>query len=296
MKPVLDYRIDMKADSRWDIVSAHSSAKQHLIYLQEAGLFYSGSGYYTTREGLDSYLIKLTLSGSGVLTYDGQSYTLRAGDYFFIDCRRMQDYRTAPDWDHWDVLWIHFSGKQAAEYYELFQKLGGSVPVGHLPENSDCPRLMKLLLELYRNYTGDLHVDIRSASLLTQLLTGILEAVTTPGGTPVLPPTIAAVRDYLAANYRDLITLEDLSRRFNISKFYLQRTFSRYLGISPAEYQQKLRLAKAKELLRTTDLPVSKIAEDVGMKSISYFISAFKKQEGATPLKYRSAWSKHLGT
>ena len=294
MKPVLDYRIDMKKDSRWEIVSADGAAKQHLIYLQETGLFYSGPGYYTIREGLDSYLIKLTLSGGGVLTYEGQTYPLRTGDFFWIDCRRMQDYRTDPEFDHWHVLWIHLDGKQAAEYYELFQKLSGSVPVGHLPENSDCPRLMRLLLDQYRDYTGDLHVDIRSASLMTQLLTGLLEAVTMPRQAPVIPPTIAAVRDYLTANYRKAVTLEDLSRRFNISKFYLQRTFCRYLGASPAEYQQKLRLTKAKELLRTTDLPVSKIAEDVGIQSISYFISAFKKQEGATPLKYRSAWSKHL--
>lgn len=291
MEQLLDYRLDMEEHSQWEIISASASAKQHLMYLQEAGLFYSGPGYYTTRSGLDSFLIKLTLSGKGSLSYNGQEYTLLPGDFFWIDCRNPQDYRTAPDNGHWHVLWVHFWGANAENYYTLFQQMNQGSPVGKLPENSATTQLLDTLLHLYENHSGELNVDIRCANLLTQLLSGLLEAVS---ATPValsLPPAISAVRNYLQSHYSQPVTLETLSQQFNISKFHLQRSFRRYTGLSPSEYQQKIRLTKAKELLRTTTFSINLIADSVGFESASAFISAFKKQEGTTPLKYRAGWS-----
>lgn len=289
MAQILDYRIDMGKDSRWEIITADPAAKQNLLYLQEAGLFYSGREYYTTREGLDSYLLKLTLGGKGTLEYDGKSYTMGAGDFFWIDCRKPQCYRTASD--HWNVIWIQFYGANAAQYYELFQSLNKGSAVGHLPSDSNVQALLERLLKLYREYTADLAVDIRSAGLISRVLSGCLEAVVSDQTQPDLPPVITSMRAYLLEKYDQPITLDVLAREFSISKFHLQRMFRKFVGMSPAEFQQKIRMVKAKELLRTTTLPVSMIAEKVGIESTSYFISAFRKQEGTTPLKYRAAWS-----
>ena len=57
------------------------------------------------------------------------------------------------------------------------------------------------------------------------------------------------------------------------------------------EYLTRLRLTRAKELLRATDLPVSEVAYRVGMENTSYFISVFRSREGATPQQYRRRWS-----
>ena len=291
MEQTLDYRIDMSERSRWDILSPSSAAKQHLLYLQETGLFYSGPGYYTTREGLDSYLVKLTLSGSGILTYSGASYSLHPGDFFWIDCKQPQDYRTAKDADHWHVIWIHFNGPNARDYYQLFTQGNEQNPVGRVSAGSNIPQLMDLLTRFYPEESGDLSTDIRCANLLTQLLTGLLDSISPTPQSPKLPPSIMAVRNHIYQNYNQAITLDDLSQKFNISKFYLQRTFSKYMGHSPYGYQQKIRIAKAKELLRTTDLPVNMIADSVGFESSSAFIAVFKNQENITPLKYRNVWS-----
>ena len=167
-------------------------------------------------------------------------------------------------------------------------------PVGHLPENTNLRQIFEMLLHLYKTGADELSVDIRSAGLLTQLLTGLLEAVSATPVVSALPSTISAVRAYLQENYRQTITLDTLSQSFNISKFYLQRSFRHYIGLSPCEYQQKLRLNKSKELLRTTGLSVNLIADSVGFESTSAFICAFKKQEGITPLKYRSGWASNV--
>lgn len=294
MEPLMDCRLDLGEQSRWEIISVSAEAKKHLLYLQEAGLFYAGPGYYTTREGMDSFLIKISLSGHGILEYEGRNYQLHPGDFFWIDCSRHQDYRTAPDSDHWNVLWVHLYGVGASDYYAMFSQLNGGCPVGHLPEGSNIPQLTELLLQLYRDNPGELNVDIRGANLLAQLQSGLLETVMLAQPMPVLLPVISAIRAYLTEHYQQQITLDDLSKQFNMSKFHLQRSFCRATGRSPSEYQKKIRIAKAKELLQTTNLSVGLIANSVGFESVSYFIAAFKAQEGVTPLKYRAAWTLNL--
>ena len=110
----LQYHIDMTPESRWKIVSAGAFAKENLLYLQEAGHFISGANYYTVRSALDSYLVKLTLSGQGILEYGGQTCVLAPGSFFWIDCRMPQHYYTDPAVGQWDVLWFHFNGATAA--------------------------------------------------------------------------------------------------------------------------------------------------------------------------------------
>lgn len=78
---ILHYNIDMTPESSWQIVSAGAFAKDNLLYLQEAGHFISGVNYYTVRKDLDSYLVKLTLAGQGILEYGGETYQLPSGRF-----------------------------------------------------------------------------------------------------------------------------------------------------------------------------------------------------------------------
>ena len=59
----LRYELDLAPESRWNILSSTAAAKNALLYAQEAGDFYAGKDYYTTRQGAESFLIKLTISG-----------------------------------------------------------------------------------------------------------------------------------------------------------------------------------------------------------------------------------------
>ena len=291
MPHMLDYRIDMEPRSQWEIISVNEAAKQNLLYVQELGLFYSGPAYYTIRKGLDSYLIKLTLSGCGRLEYEGQTYSLKAGDFFWIDCRNPQSYRTAQNSDHWHVMWVHFYGANAAGWYSLFRAQNKNSAVGHVPPDSKIQKHLEKLLTIYRFYKGDLYTDIQSAEILGQLLSGCLQAVSSPMTEPALPSVISDICSYMQDNYDNQITLDDLSERFAISKFRLQRTFRKFMGLSPAEYQRRIRMAEAKKLLRTTRMPISEVAYAVGIESTSHFISLFRKYENTTPLKYRHAWA-----
>ncbi|WP_135555400.1 AraC family transcriptional regulator [Paenibacillus cymbidii] len=112
------------------------------------------------------------------------------------------------------------------------------------------------------------------------------------GRTPLVRdkmPLLLQVEQYL--NHHDAdISLDELSNKFHISKFYLARLFQNAFGMSPIRYHQLARLEKAKQLLRFTELPIQQIAYQLGFSSIHDFSRAFKKQEGVAPSHYRRAY------
>ena len=251
---VLHYNLDMTPESEWKIVSAGAFARDKLLYLQEAGHFISGANYYTVRKELDSYLVKLTLSGAGILEYGGETYRLPAGSFFWIDCRAPQHYYTAPDAGQWDVLWFHFYGATADAYYQAFLSQTQGRAAASLPVDSPVSAQMSALLALAGEDGGGLSRDLDASALMTTILCGLIHGAAQQRPQPV-PAVLQKVRQYLHEQYAQKITLDTLSARYNISKYHLQRSFQRYFGQSPGEYLTRLRLTRAKELLRATDLP-----------------------------------------
>ncbi|MFC3798462.1 response regulator [Cohnella sp. GCM10012308] len=72
-----------------------------------------------------------------------------------------------------------------------------------------------------------------------------------------------------------------------VSPNHLGATFKKKTGKTPTEYIQDYRLARAEELLRTTGLRVSAVAERVGIPNTSYFGTLFKNAYGMTPGEYQ---------
>lgn len=287
---VLHYNIDMTPESKWEIVSAGAFAKGNLLYLQEAGHFISGPNYYTVRNSLDSYLVKLTLAGQGVLEYGGEKYQLPAGSFFWIDCQAPQYYYTDREVGHWDVLWLHFYGATARAYYQAFLSQTRGRAAAQLPIDSHVSESMSALLNLAAADGNESARDLSASALLTSILCELIH-FSAPDITQPIPEVLRRVQQYLHEGYAQKIGLEELAAQFNISKYHLQRSFRRYFGQSPGEYLTRLRMTRAKELLRATDLPVSEVAYRVGMENTSYFISVFHTREGTTPQQYRRSWS-----
>ena len=100
----------------------------------------------------------------------------------------------------------------------------------------------------------------------------------------------AAVIRYLDENYQKPLTVQELCRVFFISRSDLYKLFSN-AGLTPHEYLGKLRMEKAKQLLETTSLSLTEIAEQVGIGNYNYFIRAFRRAYQTSPGKYRRGHS-----
>jgi len=105
------------------IVTPSSVAKSIFFYIQEAGYFKTQAPYFTERQNLDSFLIVYTISGKGLLRYEGKEYTLSSGQCFYINCMNHHYYEALTN-NTWEFLWIHFNGSTALGYYEEFVRTG----------------------------------------------------------------------------------------------------------------------------------------------------------------------------
>ncbi|MBS4206582.1 response regulator [Bacillus sp. FJAT-50079] len=98
---------------------------------------------------------------------------------------------------------------------------------------------------------------------------------------------ILDVKKYLEDNYENAINLDEIAKNFYISSSYLSSLFSEFVGLTISDYLLKLRMNRAKELLRTTNLKVDKISKLVGYENYRYFSQVFKKNVKTTPSLYR---------
>lgn len=98
---------------------------------------------------------------------------------------------------------------------------------------------------------------------------------------------IYKILQYVDENYASPISMNDLSEVTGLSADYMTRKFKNALHMTPSEYVRKFRIARAMELLCTTDLPVSEIALKTGFSDISLFSRVFKQSVGLPPALYR---------
>lgn len=291
---VLEYHHGLEPQSVWRMVNSNQFApvampEKSIPYVQELGDFYASSSFYTKRHSLVSYLLKYTVSGEGVLEYGDSRYTLRADDVFWIDCQKQQYYYTAPDTGHWHVLWMHFWGEACARYYELFMLQNKGSPVVSLAGDTQVQSQLKGLLASYSQRGANVMRDIQASGTISSILISCISA-TMQKSFNATPQLIVQARDYISQHFCEDLSLDRLSHVLGINKYYFVRLFKSSTGYTPNEYIIMERINHAKELLRSTDLTINEVADEVGFHNPGHFINLFKRSLGMTPGMYRSFW------
>jgi len=92
---------------------------------------------------------------------------------------------------------------------------------------------------------------------------------------------------YIHDNISSQITLEALCRRFNTNRTTIAETVKEKTGLPPIKYLLEVRLKQSRPDLLFTELPVREIAVKYGFANPNYYIRAFKKRFGISPLKFR---------
>ena len=135
--------------------------------------------------------------------------------------------------------------------------------------------------------------SVRNCATLDELrrfMEEVLEVL--PGEEPAEHVYSQLVQDgmaYLQENYDRNLSLEEICGALGVSRNYFCYLFKKETGQNLWAYLTDNRLAKAKELLRTTQDKTYAIAYQVGYDNPSYFSKLFKKGTGMTPNEYRKA-------
>ena len=100
-------------------------------------------------------------------------------------------------------------------------------------------------------------------------------------------PAIRRVLEYVGAHLEEPIGLKEAAALAHMNASYFSVLFKEQCGMTFSEYLTRRRVAKAKELLLATDLPVEEIAAKVGYRTAKHFVAVFKEQTGMSPARYR---------
>ncbi len=261
-------------------------ARESLYHLQETGVLKANQPHSSKREHLSSCLFFIVTGGAGRLRYRGKTYELHTNDCVFINCEDSYSHET--DTDLWSLRWIHFYGPKINEIYRKYTERGGT-PVF----TPDDPAMYIQLLSSIQSIASsqDYIKDMRINERITSLLTLCMDESRWPDtGSAAKKQGLAEVREYIDVHYAEKITLDDLSARFFINKFYLARIFHERFGMTLNAYLTQVRLNHAKELLRFSGLSLEEISVRCGLSNGAYLSRVFKKAEGIPPLSYRRQW------
>ncbi|MCU1385548.1 MAG: Transcriptional regulator, AraC family [Lacunisphaera sp.] len=101
-------------------------------------------------------------------------------------------------------------------------------------------------------------------------------------------PAITRARQFIAANFAEEISLQQVARTVGMSTFYFCKNFRRSTGLTFTDYLARSRVEVVKELLLNPNKRVSEAAFEAGFQSLSQFNRVFHRIAGAAPSAYRA--------
>jgi AraC-like DNA-binding protein len=238
----------------------------------------------------DYYLIHYVISGKGVFSSQGEEYELGAGDSFVIEPEQLISY-VSDGTDPWHYCWIAFTGEQSAT---LVASTGVNPlqPIIHNTRNRHIPVLFRHIQQALRSKKSN--AQLKSIGYLLLLLGEYCETLSASTITGVVTEVesdriVQQAIHYLSTQYAEPITIELMAESLGYNRAYLSRMFKRHTKVTPVTFLLKLRVDKARLLLRERlELTIEQIASSVGFYDPLYFSKQFRRWYGVSPSEYRN--------
>ncbi|MCI8316853.1 MAG: AraC family transcriptional regulator [Lachnospiraceae bacterium] len=267
-----------------------SFARQNLLYVQEVGHLESLQPHKNVREKLDSFLILVVLEGKGILEICDKKIPVSKGDCAWIDC--MDHYEHISDEkDAWKLAWVHFNGKSARAFYELFIKLNNLQSIFHVENIEEWFNIIKEIMTYQRekNILSELFCGEQLLHLLNKILKCVADSAKLENEQEKL--IAAEVREFVNENYAERNILDLVSNEFESTFESIGVLFKGAYGISLEEYISRRRYNAAKELLRFTVKPMDRVAIESGIGDLILMQQLFIQNEGMGADEYRQKWA-----
>ena len=239
----------------------------------------------------DEYEVLFGLTDGGTYLINGKPHPLCHAMLFVLNKHVV--HQCVANTASYDKFVLHFSSdtlkslsSPQTDFEAIFRKLDY---IAMLLNESQFQKLSDILHECLpdtKTFGGDIRQSMAFLNLLLYLSNLIEQQI--PGVEPVPEQKYSNIKpifDYIHNHYMDELSLEDLSRQFYISKYYLCRQFKAMTGFSIGSYVTNYRIREASILLRK-GYSVQRAGEEVGFNNNAYFIKTFKKIVGTSPGKY----------
>lgn len=238
-------------------------------------------------------LVEIVLVRGGESRYfvGGMPYDARRGDLFIYNSRVVHDEPSGPDRPVASFS-LALGGLSVPGLRENALIPDDASPVCPLTE-AQTVRLERLYDVLYSELTAG--NDDGAHHLLMALLTLVQQflAAAAQDGNRGENVFAQRIKDYIDRHFAEDFSLQCMANALHVSPYYLAHVCKDVTGYSPLQYVLRRRIGEAQTLLITTELPVTRIAAQVGYDNPSHFNAQFSKAVGMSPRTFRKEYVFH---
>ncbi|MBS6721986.1 MAG: AraC family transcriptional regulator [Clostridiales bacterium] len=280
-----NYRID--ANFRW--LGSQIKANEELC-LTVCGIEQCKPDKYYGPAVREDYHVHFVLRGKGTLEIGGRSYQLQRGQIFVIPPGIETYYYSDPK-DPWHYTWISFGGTRAAYFLE---KAGITVENPVRDTFIEPERFLEITENILNHHALTVANELLRTSLLYEIISLLVDSYNQHMNAQGQKKTydyspdvyVNTAIEYIREHYSHA-KVSEIASFIGISRYYLTHIFKENLHVSPQEYLLNYRMEQVNRLLRTTNLSIQQVAEQVGYENPLTFSRTFKNKYGESPRIYR---------
>lgn len=235
---------------------------------------------------MDHYKLFFALAGSGSFDIGNQSFEINPASGFVIPPNVVASYKPLIEGE-WQYFWITFSGKNADVYLHR-ANLSKEQPIFTI---DDANTFQSYFSDLFHSISHSKSMDLKALSAFYNLMSMIIDHCSTDCKSNehitqqdyYLNQSI----EFIQTNYTRHLQIEEIANYVSVDRKYLYQIFKDKLNQSPKQYLIDLRMKRAIDLLKSSDLSILQIANSIGYADPFLFSKMFKKKTGSSPTEHR---------
>ena len=233
---------------------------------------------------LEEYALLYLVDGAGIFESAHQAaLSIHAGDCLILFPGEWHRYKPEKSLG-WEEYWLTFQGSLV----DIWKRARLIRPQGPLISSGNQHLLPPLFEDLLRlTEPKSRRRSLETAALCHLLVARALSGHQDPAAAASYEERLHEAGDYLRMHPETNVDLPQLAKHLGMSYSTFRRSFTRHFGNSPDRFHQQARIARAKQLLIETDLPLKGIAERLRYSSEFYLMQVFKRHTGLTPTQWR---------
>ena len=229
----------------------------------------------------DAVEIVYVLQGSSTVIMENLRLPLEVGDLFLSFPNQVHGYENTRDFLGYVII---MTTKSLPAFQSVLTENQPADPIVH-PDAQTAEKLKEFLEIMWadRHTEAPLMLQGYGQVLLSKVLP-LFSLVPSASGTG----TLQAVLHYINLHYQQPLSRQEIAAAVGYSPSHISHIFTETMGTTLTEYITMLRMNEAKRLLRSTRIPVSHIAMQLGFSSIRSFNRFFTQIMHMTPTQYRT--------
>ena len=221
--------------------------------------------------------------GGGTVEFEKRRFRARAGSLIALRPGAWHRYRPDPE-TGWTTLWIGFGG-DLADRIAGIAKFDDGGEVRDVGAGGRFHRLFQdAVADALDRRPGGIYT---TAAQIPALAAALAEDAPTDVAGAANADVVHRAQAFIGEHASETVDFAALAESLGITYRSLRYLFAKETDTSPLRYQLEVRLARAKNLLRSSDMPIAEIARTLGFRSSWYFSHFFRRETHTSPAAYR---------